>query len=59
MKSIGTYKIYLTGSKKYIRRAVRTPIHKMELEDRYYVFFAGEYIEVKRASSDFYTVELY
>ena len=54
MKSIGTYEIYLTGSRKYTKRAVTTDGTK------YFIKWYGNMVEVKRGYAGYFmTVEKY
>lgn len=53
MKNLGKYRIYLTGSKKYISRCV------YKTNDFYFIKFYGKMIEVKKSQMDFYTIESY
>ena len=53
MKNYGRYKINFTGSKTTIERTV------YEKDDKYFVKWYGEYIEVTRNSFGWKTVEAY
>lgn len=56
MKSIGTYSIYLTGSRKTIRRSVKVD----EETNKCFIIWYGNLIEVERGiGSGFLTVEDY
>lgn len=53
MKNIGTYKVYLTGSKKTIKRAI------YEQDGKTFCKWYGQMIEVLKGTNDYYTVEQY
>ena len=55
MKSIGNYPVYLTGSKKTVNRAVKTPDN-----EKFYIVWYGQLIEVVRGYAGYFkTVEAY
>lgn len=51
--SHGQYRIWLSGSREYIRRTV------YERDGKFYILFYDQEIEVKRRSTDYATVEAY
>ena len=53
MKNTGTYQIYLTGSRKTIRRAV------FDDNGRWFVIWYKQLIEVLKGTTGYYTAEPY
>ena len=54
MENLGQYTVYLTGTKKTIKRN----IHKRN-DGTCWIIFYRQWIEVKRGLNDYYTVESY
>lgn len=53
MKNLGQYKIWLTGSEKFVQRSV------YEKDGKHYIKWYGQMIEVVRGTYDYTTVEAY
>lgn len=53
MKNLGQYSVYLTGSRKTIKRCI------YEQDGRTYIKWYGQIIEVVRGLYEYHTVEKY
>lgn len=55
MKNLGSYKIYLSGSRTTIKRNV----YFDEEKEKYFIKYYGDFIEVRISYCSFTTVEKY